>query len=216
MKRGAIFDMDGTLFDTEKLYRQAWIETADTFGVERKPEIAALMSGGTVDRFFKVLSQYFPTVDGREYVKRVFQRVVDGYRLQGFGETGYRLDRAQTDPVEVDRQHRRRHGGAGEEEPEERRSQAALVQDEQHDDEHHGDAEEAVHDEVEGLNRGVGRLDRLPRLGGAGLSHRVQRLSHRQAVAVTGVYQPLIDYVVYRLGQPLDRDRADDAGAAVL
>ena len=76
MKRGAIFDMDGTLFDTEKLYRQAWIETADTFGVERKPEIAALMSGGTVDRFFKVLSQYFPTVDGREYVKRVFQRVV--------------------------------------------------------------------------------------------------------------------------------------------
>ena len=75
MKRGAIFDMDGTLFDTEKLYRQAWIETADTFGVERKPEIAAMMSGGTMENFLYVLSQYFPTVDGREYVKRVFQRV---------------------------------------------------------------------------------------------------------------------------------------------
>ena len=35
MKNGAIFDMDGTLFDTEKLYRQAWLDVAEEFGLEK-------------------------------------------------------------------------------------------------------------------------------------------------------------------------------------
>lgn len=74
LKRGAIFDMDGTLFDTEKLYRRAWIETADIFGVERKPEIAAMMSGGTMGKFLDVLPEYFPTVNAIEYVNHVLQR----------------------------------------------------------------------------------------------------------------------------------------------
>ena len=34
MKREAIFDMDGTLFDTAKFYVKAWTETANFFGVE--------------------------------------------------------------------------------------------------------------------------------------------------------------------------------------
>ena len=75
MKRGAIFDMDGTLFDTEKLYRQAWIETADTFGVERKPEIAAEMSGGSVEKILVTIPQFFPEIDANEYFLRVVKRV---------------------------------------------------------------------------------------------------------------------------------------------
>ena len=75
LKRGAIFDMDGTLFDTEKLYRLAWIETADTFGVERKPEIAAEMSGRSVEKILVTIPQFFPEVDANEYFKRVVTRV---------------------------------------------------------------------------------------------------------------------------------------------
>ena len=75
MKRGAIFDMDGTLFDTEKLYRQAWIETADTFGLERKPEMAAAMSGSSVKNILIKIPQFFPEVDANEYFLRVVKRV---------------------------------------------------------------------------------------------------------------------------------------------
>ena len=75
MKRGAIFDMDGTLFDTEKLYRKAWIETADTFGVERKPEIAAVMSGKGVEKILVTIPQFFPNVDANEYFLRVVKQV---------------------------------------------------------------------------------------------------------------------------------------------
>lgn len=75
MKRGAIFDMDGTLFDTEKFYRRAWIETADTFGFARKPEMAAIMSGGSVEKNIATIPQFFPEVDANEYFKRVVERV---------------------------------------------------------------------------------------------------------------------------------------------
>ena len=36
MKRGAIFDMDGLLFDTETVYQTAWTVVADDFGVQGK------------------------------------------------------------------------------------------------------------------------------------------------------------------------------------
>ena len=75
MKRGAIFDMDGTLFDTEKLYWQAWIETADTFGLERNLEMPAAMSGSSVDGLLKKIPQFFPEVDANEYFMRVVNRV---------------------------------------------------------------------------------------------------------------------------------------------
>ena len=39
MKRGAIFDMDGTLFDTEKLYRRAWLDVAVEFGEEKNSDL---------------------------------------------------------------------------------------------------------------------------------------------------------------------------------
>ncbi len=32
MKKGAIFDMDGLLFDTERLFRDGWNEMARKFG----------------------------------------------------------------------------------------------------------------------------------------------------------------------------------------
>ena len=75
MKRGAIFDMDGTLVDTEKIYRKVWIETADLFGVERNPNLAVAMSGSGVKQMPSILKKFYPDVDADKYIAKVFEVV---------------------------------------------------------------------------------------------------------------------------------------------
>ena len=77
MKRGAIFDMDGTLVDTEKIYRKAWIETADIFGLERNPDLAVAMSGSSFVKMPSILKKFFPNVDADKYIAKVFESVKD-------------------------------------------------------------------------------------------------------------------------------------------
>jgi len=75
LKRGAIFDMDGTLFDTERIYQQAWTETADDFGLKRKPELGKAVSGSSGEKILLTIPQFFPEVDANEYFRRVVERV---------------------------------------------------------------------------------------------------------------------------------------------
>ncbi len=71
MKQGAIFDMDGTLFDTEKFYTRGWIETADDFGVKRKPALAAAMCGRSLKEMPDIVQGFYPGIDAEEYARRV-------------------------------------------------------------------------------------------------------------------------------------------------
>ena len=75
MKRGAIFDMDGTLFDTEKFYVKAWTELADFFGVERIPTLGIEMSGMNREQALLVLAKYYPKLDGQKYFDKVIETV---------------------------------------------------------------------------------------------------------------------------------------------
>lgn len=77
MKRGAIFDMDGTLFDTAKFYVEAWIETADFFGVERHPTLGLEVSGMNSTQALIVLAKHYPQVDGQKYFDKVIEKVVE-------------------------------------------------------------------------------------------------------------------------------------------
>lgn len=63
MKHGAIFDMDGTLVDTERLYRQAWDIAADKWGVTLTEEFRRAMAGLPQAPAAQVIHRFFPSVD---------------------------------------------------------------------------------------------------------------------------------------------------------
>ena len=75
MKKGAIFDMDGLLFDTETVYQRGWTVIADEFGVERKPELGKACCGTCGDLTRRLVHEYHPTVDADAYVRRVIEYV---------------------------------------------------------------------------------------------------------------------------------------------
>ena len=78
MKRGAIFDMDGTLFDTEKLYRQAWMDVAEEFGEQKNPAVASAVSGTNLDGYTRqIIKKFYPNIDAEKYIARVLEVVRD-------------------------------------------------------------------------------------------------------------------------------------------
>ena len=114
MKRGAIFDMDGTLFDTEKLYRRAWLEAAPEFGEEKNYELPTAISGTNLgEESLQIIRRFFPNIDAESYLARVLE-LVDDWRkknlelmtgveeiLQFFKASGVKMAVASSAPVEV-------------------------------------------------------------------------------------------------------------------
>ena len=76
MKRGAIFDMDGTLFDTEKLYRQAWLDVAEEIGEEKNYELPTAISGTNLgEESLQIIRRFYPNIDAEAYLARVLEEV---------------------------------------------------------------------------------------------------------------------------------------------
>ena len=114
MKRGAIFDMDGTLFDTEKIYRQMWLETAPEFGEEPNPDFPAAISGTNMGAASeRVIKKFYPNIDAAAYLARVLE-LVEANReknlelmtgvveiLDFFRDNGVKMAVASSAPVEV-------------------------------------------------------------------------------------------------------------------
>ena len=114
MRRGAIFDMDGTLFDTEKLYQRAWLEVAVEFGEEKNFELPTAISGTNLgEESERVVRRYYPNIDAKAYIDRVLE-IVDTWRkrnlelmtgveeiLSFFKTAGVAMAVASSAPVEV-------------------------------------------------------------------------------------------------------------------
>ena len=114
MKRGAIFDMDGTLFDTEKLYRQAWLDVAAEFGEERNYGLPTAISGTNLgEASLRIIRRFYPNIDAEAYLARVLEEVqacaernlelMTGVKeiLAFFEAAGVRMAVASSAPVEV-------------------------------------------------------------------------------------------------------------------
>ncbi|MDE7242968.1 MAG: HAD family phosphatase [Oscillospiraceae bacterium] len=63
MKKGAIFDMDGTLFDTERLYAKSWTITAEQFGFVPNQDFPLAVAGTSGEGQREVIRQYYPEAD---------------------------------------------------------------------------------------------------------------------------------------------------------
>ncbi len=64
-----IFDMDGTLLDTEELFRRSWIETSNEYGLPRGEEFYELVAGSPAQRLReKFIEIYGADIDYDEFI----------------------------------------------------------------------------------------------------------------------------------------------------
>lgn len=72
MKKGAIFDMDGLLFDTERLFRDGWVEMAKQFGQVPNPDFPVAIAGTSGAGMREVIHRFYPEVDTFAFQKSCY------------------------------------------------------------------------------------------------------------------------------------------------
>ena len=75
MKQGAIFDMDGLLFDTERMYRDSWKQSAQQFGLVHNPDFPRAVCGSSGAHMREIILQYYPQVDAKAFADGCILRV---------------------------------------------------------------------------------------------------------------------------------------------
>ncbi len=75
MKQGAIFDMDGVLFDTERMYQETWREVASEMGITLPPEYTYHVSGASKDGVYEAVRRFYHTDDPIRITTEVYERM---------------------------------------------------------------------------------------------------------------------------------------------
>lgn len=72
---GAIFDMDGVLFDTERTYQETWHEIAAERGIELDDSFLKAITGTSGAHMYRVLEKYYQASDGSVLAEECMGRV---------------------------------------------------------------------------------------------------------------------------------------------
>lgn len=73
--KGAIFDMDGLLFDTERIYQQTWQEIAGEIGVKLDGSFVKAISGTNGQHMCRVIERYYHVPDGTAIMDECMGRI---------------------------------------------------------------------------------------------------------------------------------------------
>lgn len=108
---GAIFDMDGVLFDSERLYSDTWHEIAADRGITLAADFTSKISGTGGEDLPKIIAGFYGIEDGQEIVDECLKRmnaklslgvpVKPGVpeALKFFRDRGYKICVASGSPV---------------------------------------------------------------------------------------------------------------------
>lgn len=67
MKKAAIFDMDGTMFDTERIWKENWEKYVTEFGYEPDPEFPKNVCGTSGEKMLDVIRRHYPGIDAEAF-----------------------------------------------------------------------------------------------------------------------------------------------------
>ena len=120
--KGAIFDMDGLLLDSERLFQVGWHMLADKYGVELGDRFSGEIIGCGEVQAAGVLSRYFPGAVPQDLIEECKAKVAEleetqlelkkGVReiLAGLKSAGFRLAVASSSPLTMIRKNLGRMG----------------------------------------------------------------------------------------------------------
>jgi HAD superfamily hydrolase (TIGR01509 family) len=75
VKKAAIFDMDGLMFDTERIYQESWAALAEEFGQTPDPAFPTAIAGTAGEGMRKVIRSHYPDLNPDVFIKACFDRV---------------------------------------------------------------------------------------------------------------------------------------------